>query len=150
MSATVLVLDNDAALRELLKMALGSEGLEVLAAADGEEATALLAERPVDLLLLDLNLAAGDCGLARARAWAEAGRLPAFFAVTGTPDDPRLTAMEEIDRFLGVIAKPFSILALIEQVQAAAAPDLAGPEADPPPPPEAAGEPADPAAAREP
>jgi DNA-binding response OmpR family regulator len=108
----VLVLDNDAALRELLRMALQRAGLAVVVAATAEACEPLLREGRADLLLLDLNLAGGDCGWRRVQEWSAADCLPPFFAVTGTPDDPRCEQMAGSEQFLGVIAKPFPVLEL--------------------------------------
>jgi DNA-binding NtrC family response regulator len=53
---TILVIDDEAEIRESLETLLELEGYEVESAATGEEGLARLAERPFDLLLLDLAL----------------------------------------------------------------------------------------------
>jgi len=52
----VLVVDDDAAVRESVSKVLQSEGYEVLTAADGQEAVDRFALHQIDLLLLDLGL----------------------------------------------------------------------------------------------
>jgi len=52
----VLVTDDDAGMREVLQLALESEGYEVLLAGDGHEALALLSKERPDLMLLDLMM----------------------------------------------------------------------------------------------
>jgi len=52
----VLIIDDEAAIRESLQTLLELEGYDVEAAADGEEGLARLGERPFDLVLLDLAL----------------------------------------------------------------------------------------------
>lgn len=52
----ILVIDDEAEIRESLEMLLASEGYDVVAAEDGDQGLVRLAERPFDLLLLDVNL----------------------------------------------------------------------------------------------
>ena len=57
---TVLVADDDHALRETVVEILGLAGYDVLQAADGEEALAVLSQESVDVLLLDLQMPGMD------------------------------------------------------------------------------------------
>jgi DNA-binding NtrC family response regulator len=52
----VLVVDDDKAVRESLSRALETQEYNVMQATNGDEAMAVSASHPVDLLLLDLNL----------------------------------------------------------------------------------------------
>ena len=54
--ATILVVDDERGIREQLEGILRDEGFSVTAAASGEEASALPAAPPFDLLLTDLVL----------------------------------------------------------------------------------------------
>jgi DNA-binding response OmpR family regulator len=113
--ATVLVVDDEAPLRELLSGYLEREGYRVLLAADGVAALELArAERP-DVVVLDLMLPGLD-GLEvcrRLRAFSDAYVL-------------MLTAKaEEIDRVIGLevgaddyLTKPFSPRELVARVRA--------------------------------
>jgi DNA-binding NtrC family response regulator len=56
MKTRILVADDDLAVRESLAKILRGAGHEVLCAANGEEAERLVANEPLDLLLLDLGL----------------------------------------------------------------------------------------------
>jgi DNA-binding response OmpR family regulator len=56
MKRRVLIIDDDAAVREALGRVLTEAGYEVSAAADGEEGARLFGPEEVDLVLLDLNL----------------------------------------------------------------------------------------------
>ena len=58
--ATILVIDDDAAVRQSLQEILGLEGFEVTTAADGARGLALLKERAVDLVLTDLAMPGVD------------------------------------------------------------------------------------------
>ena len=51
---TVLVVDDEADVRQYLSMALSDAGFEVLTACDGDEALEQITKRPVDLVSLDL------------------------------------------------------------------------------------------------
>lgn len=53
---TVLVVDDDIALRNLTRTVLKLEGNEVCEASDGLEALGVLSNGPVDLMILDLNM----------------------------------------------------------------------------------------------
>jgi DNA-binding NtrC family response regulator len=55
-SGAVLIIDDEAAIRESLETLLAMEGYDVEAAASGKEGLARLGERPFDLVLLDLAL----------------------------------------------------------------------------------------------
>jgi HD-like signal output (HDOD) protein/CheY-like chemotaxis protein len=54
--ATILVVDDEVALRELLVLALVANGFDALGAANTDETLACLRSRDVDMLLLDLGL----------------------------------------------------------------------------------------------
>ncbi|OQY19939.1 MAG: hypothetical protein B6I34_09070, partial [Anaerolineaceae bacterium 4572_32.1] len=56
MARRILVVDDDKELAEAEQVILEAEGYEVLYAPDGTSALALLAEQPVDLVLLDVNM----------------------------------------------------------------------------------------------
>jgi two-component system OmpR family response regulator len=57
---TILIAEDDTALRALLKAILTREGYRVLEAADGIRTVRLLAEEHVDALLMDVRLGADD------------------------------------------------------------------------------------------
>jgi two-component system, OmpR family, response regulator MprA len=56
MKKRILLADDDAGIREMLGRVLESEAYEVVLAGTGREAVAKFAERPVDLVLMDLNM----------------------------------------------------------------------------------------------
>lgn len=60
MSKRILILDDDAQVRESLRKALRAEGYDVVVAADGQEGVEKFRAAPVELLLLDLNLPEGS------------------------------------------------------------------------------------------
>ena len=56
MKKSVLVVDDDAAVRQAVRKVLQGAGYEVAAACDGEEAVVQFVPEQIDLVLLDLNL----------------------------------------------------------------------------------------------
>ncbi|MEO0003116.1 MAG: hypothetical protein RLZZ22_808, partial [Pseudomonadota bacterium] len=67
----ILVVDDDARIRDLLKRYLTQEGLEVLLAEDGRSLSRVLQRESVDLIVLDLMLP-GEDGLSICRRLREA------------------------------------------------------------------------------
>ena len=116
----VLVVDNDPALCRLLEMAFARADLQVVAAERAEEAEAALAAEDCVALLLDLNLGGGASGAAFLSASRERA-LPPCWLVTGTPDDPRVAEAAGHPSLQRVVAKPFSVLDLVDEVAAAVA-----------------------------
>lgn len=112
---TVLLVDDDAVLREVVTTYLRRAGLEVVEAADGPSAVGLAATRDPDIVLLDLTLPGLDGLEAFRRMRTQRGDLPVMM----------LTARgEESDRVLGLelgaddyLAKPFSARELVLRVQ---------------------------------
>jgi DNA-binding response OmpR family regulator len=101
----ILVVDDETAIRALLRARLEMDGFEVSEAADGAGVAATLRGAPIDLITLDLSLGDED-GLALARD-IRAHHKAALIIVSGRN--------EEIDRILGLelgaddyITKPFS------------------------------------------
>ena len=117
----VLVVDNDPALCRLLEMAFARADLQVVAASRAEEAEAVLAAGGVQAVLLDLNLGGGASGASVLRGREGEAALPPCWLVTGTPDDPRVAEAEGHPALRGVVAKPFSVLDLVDEVAAALA-----------------------------
>ena len=53
---TVLVIDDDAPVRAVVRSALGSAGYEVMEASNGREGLALFLQRPPDLVIADIHM----------------------------------------------------------------------------------------------
>jgi DNA-binding response OmpR family regulator len=116
--AKVLVVEDDAHIRELIGLHLGLEGLESVAVGDGQEALVRAQADSFDLIILDLMLPGVD-GIAVCRAVRREGP---------NQDVPilMLTARrEESDKVLGLesgaddyLAKPFGIRELVARVRA--------------------------------
>jgi two-component system NtrC family response regulator len=74
--ATVLLIDDDASLREVVGFVLREAGHEVRTAADGTEGLRLFAAEPPDLVLTDIRMPGAD-GMEVLRRVRETGRPPA-------------------------------------------------------------------------
>ena len=110
----ILVVDDDAGLRELLADALTLHGFEVFGASDGLEALAMLREIPrPSLIILDV-------GMPRMNGFELVEELQALkvrapiVVVTGRPDDD---VASRFPRALAVLRKPFDPQALLELVE---------------------------------
>ena len=115
-SPSLLLVDDESELRELLSEYFGRNGFAVRAAANAAEARQLLAEGGAQLALLDLNMP-GENGLSLARWMREAHPSTAIVMLT--------TASDAVDRVVGLelgaddyVAKPFDLRELLARVRA--------------------------------
>ncbi len=100
----VLVVDDDARLRELLRKYLSDNGYVVATAADAADARAKLAALAVDLIVLDVMMP-GEDGLALTRALRADGGPPILLLTAMGEVDDRIRGLESgADDYL---AKPF-------------------------------------------
>lgn len=118
MSETILVIDDDRDLLELLKLKLGKEGFKVCVAPDGKTGVELVKSKEPDLVILDVNMPKMSgldvCRILRSEEKTK--NMPILM----------LTAKnEEIDRVLGLefgaddyVSKPFSVRELILRIRA--------------------------------
>jgi DNA-binding response OmpR family regulator len=111
----VLVVDDEAEVRTLLRSGLEPEGFEVSEAKDGAALMALLDVRPVDLITLDVRLS-GEDGFALAREVRARNNVP-IVMISGKGD--------MIDRVVGLelgaddyIAKPFHMREVLARIRA--------------------------------
>ncbi|MEP6790287.1 MAG: response regulator [Ramlibacter sp.] len=112
----ILVVDDDADIRELLTQYLRKQGLQAAAVADGRQMRVHLANHPVDLIVLDLMLPGTD-GLALCRELRSGPRALPVVMLTARGD--------EADRILGLemgaddyLAKPFAPRELLARIRA--------------------------------
>lgn len=117
----ILVVDDDSAVREVLRAALQSAGLRVLEAEDGREALRLLAQADaVRLVLLD-QVMPGPPGHEVFRAMVAACPGVRCCFVTGFPDELPADVLSPSPNLAGVLAKPFSVATLLLRVREALA-----------------------------
>lgn len=84
--ASVLLVDDDRALRKLLRAYLEQESITVLEAGSGEEALAVVERAPPDLVLLDVRLPGID-GFDVLRRLAAGGSGPAVILLTSLEEE---------------------------------------------------------------
>ncbi len=115
MSTTLLVVDDDDEIRELLCDYLTDAGYNVLAAADGEQMREQLARHKVDLVVLDLMLP-GEDGLSLCRQLqATRGLAVIMLSAKGSTLDRIIGLEVGADDYL---AKPFEPRELIARIKA--------------------------------
>ncbi len=113
--ARILVVEDEARLRELLRLYLERAGYEVREAADGRDALDAFDADPVDLLVVDLMLP-GLQGEALIRAIREVSDVPILIASAKRSDVERIAGLRlGADDYL---PKPFNIHELVERVNA--------------------------------
>lgn len=114
LAKTILIVEDDSALRAGLAFELGAEGYRILTAARGGEALTLLEEGP-DLALLDVNLPDTD-GFTLCSGIKAAADIPVVFLTARDLERDQLTGFERgADDY---IVKPFSVLVLRRRIAA--------------------------------
>jgi CheY-like chemotaxis protein len=113
----VLVVEDEADLRELFSLMLEGERIEVLQAGDGTEALRLLEQRgaSIDLIVTDMNLpgADGPKVMARAREIAPGAKILVMSGYGGTD---MLSAVQGADGFMTKPFNPTQALATVKQL----------------------------------
>ncbi|WP_225768087.1 response regulator transcription factor [Inquilinus sp. Marseille-Q2685] len=115
MAQTIALVDDDRNILTSVAMSLESEGYEVRTFSDGDEALRGLAQKPVDLAVLDIKMPRMD-GMELLGRLRKTTNMPVIFLTS--KDD-------EVDELLGLrmgaddyIKKPFSQRLLIERIRA--------------------------------
>ena len=114
----MLVVEDEAHIRELIQLHLGLEGLEIEAVGDGQHALVRANSQPFDLIILDLMLPGVD-GISIARAIRRDG------PNTDVPILMLTARSEESDKVLGLesgaddyLSKPFGVRELVARARA--------------------------------
>ena len=116
MTLKVLVVEDDAEIRGLLRSSLMAEGFEVTTAVSVSEATALLKHDPPDLIVLDLGLPDGD-GAALIRDVRRQSALPIVVASARNEQGGKIALLDAgADDYL---VKPFSVDELLARIRVA-------------------------------
>jgi len=118
MSERVLVVDDDAPVRRMLRRTLAAEGLEVVSAADGGRALAAAERDPPDLVVLDVSMPGMD-GLAVCRRLRAAGvSAPVLMLTARDAVEDRVAGLDAgADDYL---VKPFAPAELLARLRALA------------------------------
>ncbi len=115
MAQKILIAEDDADIRALLRLYLESEGYEVIAADNGAAALAEARERLPDLAILDVMMPQMD-GYALTRALRELSDLPILILSAKSQANEKILGLN-----LGAddyIAKPFNPLEIVARVKA--------------------------------
>ena len=116
MKLKVLLVEDDAGLRDLLRAALAAEGFTVTTAVSVSEATALLKHDPPDLVVLDLGLPDGD-GADLVRETRRQSALPIIVASARQEQAGKIALLDAgADDY---IVKPFAIGELLARIRVA-------------------------------
>lgn len=114
MAGTILVVDDDPHIREVVRFALDKSGFATIEAGDGMEALRTFAERKADLVVLDIGMPELD-GLGVCREIRKSSNVPILFLSSRD---------EEVDRIIGLeiggddyVSKPFSPRELAARVK---------------------------------
>jgi two-component system OmpR family response regulator len=112
---TIMIVDDDGHIRDVLRFALEKAGYRVLEAADGSAALATFEREPADAIVLDIIMPEID-GVEVCRKLRQSSRVPILFLSSRD---------EELDRILGLeigaddyVTKPFSPRELVARVRA--------------------------------
>ena len=114
MAYKILVADDEAEIREVLRLYLEKEGYEIVEAADGTEAVRLIKEEQIDLALLDIMMPGMD-GYRVLRSIREENNLPVIMLSAKSSDSDKILGLD-----LGAddyITKPFVPLEAVARVK---------------------------------
>lgn len=115
MKQTILIAEDEADIRNILRLYLESENYEVLEAADGESAVAAVRNGSPDLVILDIMMPKLD-GFAVVRAIRQQSDIPVLILSARNQDNDKILGLN-----LGAddyIAKPFSALEIVARGKA--------------------------------
>jgi len=114
---TILVVDDEAALVELIKIRLTKAGYEVLTAGNGKEALEILHDIAPDLIILDINMPVMGGVELYHRIYEKTGHHPQYPVIF-------LTVREEMEEMFthdleaaGFIPKPFKFDHLMSEIE---------------------------------
>jgi CheY-like chemotaxis protein len=112
---TVLIVEDEFAIADLLEMALNDEGYEVQHAADGRQGLERLAEGPrPDLVITDYMMPILDgAGLLKAMRDTEAHRDIPYIVMSAVPE---ANVRERITGYAAFVRKPFQLAAVVKLV----------------------------------
>ena len=114
--ASIMVVDDDRVLRELLADFLTTRGYQVLAAQDGQTALSMFNEKPPQLVILDIHLPGGMNGVKVLRELRARRYTGSVIALSGVHEDSLLKEMLSLGA-VELIAKPFDLAQLSLAIQ---------------------------------
>lgn len=119
---TILVVDDEAAVREIVKVTLENNGYKVLTAGDGAEAVAVFArKKDIKAVVVDAMMPYMD-GPATVRALQKLNPQTRFVAISGLMENDKVAQMSELSK-VAFLAKPFTTEQILRTLD-----DLLSPE----------------------
>ncbi|QQZ59753.1 response regulator transcription factor [Paenibacillus sonchi] len=115
MSQTILIVDDEREVVDLLKLYIENEGYNVLEAFDGQEAMELVRKHDIHLIVLDVMMPACD-GLQVVKELRQALSVPVIFLSARVQDHDKILGLN-----LGAddyMTKPFNPLEVVARIQA--------------------------------
>jgi two-component system response regulator (stage 0 sporulation protein F) len=116
---TILVVDDEAGIRNLLFEVLSSEGFNVCLAKDGAESLHQMRHRHFDLLITDIRMP-GLNGIELLKKMKEEGRKERVIVITGDPLD-HSDLGKDLQPVFQLLQKPFPIHSFLDVVFSALA-----------------------------
>jgi len=114
---SVLVVDDDASIVEMIRMGLEAEGMHILSASDGAEALEVLRKEHVDVVLLDIMMPRVDgwMALMEIRNDPATADIPVIMLTAKTQDLARILAFKQgVQQY---VTKPFNLTELVVRIQ---------------------------------
>lgn len=118
MSKTILVVDDEQDLLDLMEIILGAEGFEIITACNGQEAVDKIKIQPPDLVLLDVMMPIMDGWqtLKNIKTTKETAHIPVVMVTAKIGDDDRSRGFRE--GASDYIGKPFAPKEVVNRVKA--------------------------------
>lgn len=112
---TILIIDDEAEIRELLTIYLTNHGYATITAGNGAEAMTILQENPIDLVIADIMMPQMD-GLELLKKTRQNSQIPFLFISAKSDDMDKIYGLQlGADDYVG---KPFNPLEVVSRVQA--------------------------------
>lgn len=117
MSKTILVVDDEQDLLDLMEIILGGEGFNIITASNGQEAINKLKETIPDLVLLDVMMPIMDGWqtLKNIKTTKETSHLPVVMVTAKIGDDDRMRGLRE--GATDYIGKPFAPREVVNRIK---------------------------------
>ncbi len=114
MSMKIVVIDDEAQIRRMLRVALGSEGYEIIEAENGNIGISMVARHQPNLVVLDLGLPDldGQDVLKELRSWSS---IPIIVLSVRNKDNEKVKALDNGAQ--DYVTKPFSVVELLARIR---------------------------------
>ncbi len=112
---TILIIDDDQGLRELIRINLEHEGYKILQARNGQEGIGIVREKRPDLVVLDINMPIVD-GIEACNRIREFSQVPILMLTARVQSHDVITGLDQgADDYIG---KPFNMDELTARIRA--------------------------------